>query len=639
MALGPILPGRLPGTLLARRLQSNLQQAQRLLTHLQEQATTGQKFFIPSESPAAAVRTITLQKALERNAQFQSNVVTDRSFLNATEQALSRVGDALNHAAGLALAGIGDSTTDQEKVALAAEAQALLRDVFNVANTKFRGRYLFGGSQSQQLPFEDSNGLIRYVGDTHSINSFVDLHLLMANNVDGNTAFGAITPAAGSDVDPALTLQTQLADLYGGLGVDLGPISVTLDNGGVPQTATVDLTGAETIGDIQTRLEDAFSGGPLTLTVAINATSNGLQLTPSAGTVAVADIAGARVARDLGIASTAAAQIDGGDLNPALTLQTQLADFNGGTGIGPTAGNGLLITSGKQTVAVDISAAVTVEDLFNTLRAANLDLELGISESGDALSIASRLSGGTFAIGENNGTNAAGLGIRTFGASTPLSQLNFGNGVPVDAGTPLSITRRDGTTVDVNLAGTTTVQSVLDAINAVDPGNLVASINTVGNGISLTDNSGAGPLTVAGNPIGEALGLNGTEAGPDNTVPLVGSDVNQSEAPGVLGILANLHQALADGNDQELERLSAAINSEISRISEVRGEVGTRLQTIDRVEGRLLDSELRINEDLSLEFDADLAEVITQVASRQQAYEATLKITASSFQLTLLNFL
>src|SRR5690606_3396576 len=139
---------------------------------------------------------------------------------------------------------------------------------------------------------------------------------------------------------------------------------------------------------------------------------------------------------------------------PALTLQTQLADFNGGAGIGPTAGNGLLITSGKQTVAVDISGAVTVEDLFNMLRAANLDLELGISESGDALSIASRLSGGTFAIGENNGTNAEGLGIRTFGASTPLSQLNFGTGVPVNAGTPLSITRRDGTVVDVDLSGT-----------------------------------------------------------------------------------------------------------------------------------------------------------------------------------------
>jgi hypothetical protein len=48
---------------------------------------------------------------------------------------------------------------------------------------------------------------------------------------------------------------------------------------------------------------------------------------------------------------------------------------------------------------------------------------------------------------------------------------------------------------------------VLNAINAADPGVLTASLNAVGNGISITDTSGTGALTVVENNVATALGL------------------------------------------------------------------------------------------------------------------------------------
>lgn len=651
MSIGPILPGRIPPTLVADRLRQNLQRGNRLLVQFQDQLATGQKFFLPSDSPSAALRSILLQRTIERQEQLQSNVQADRSFLVASESALASVSDALNQAKSALLSGIGDSVSQTEKEALAQEVGSLVQQVINAGNTRFRGRYLFGGSESQQIPFEQiAGGVVRYNGDGLRVDSFIDVNRLLANNIDGASAFLALTTKVGSDIDPALSLETKIADLRGGFGIDLGPVTVTIDDTVNPvQTETVDLSGAETLGDIKTLLEVVFAGGPPTLTVEIDpATKNGLRLTPSGGTVAVSDVAGSAVAADLGIASGPETQIIGSDLDPRLTAATKLSDLNGGAGIG-TAGNGVRITNGPKSGTVDISSAVTIEDLINAFENAKLDLDVAINDEGNGLSISSRLSGANFSIGEDEGTHAADLGIRTFDGSTLLSELNLGQGVPLndfdEDGNPLpallELTRRDGSNVSVDLHGLTTVQEVIDAINAVDPGVLVASLNSVGNGISIVDDDGVstGPLIVQENVVSTALGMAGEEAGTDPTVPLVGKDVHPLQSEGVLSLLVQLQSALKAGDDLELDRLDALIDQEIERFNLVRGEIGARLQTLDEVENRLLDEEVSLQQFLSKEFDADLAEVVTQVSQVTAALQATLAVGAQTLQLSLLNFL
>jgi flagellar hook-associated protein 3 FlgL len=284
---------------------------------------------------------------------------------------------------------------------------------------------------------------------------------------------------------------------------------------------------------------------------------------------------------------------------------------------------------------------VTLEDLFNQIRLSGLDVAVGINAQGTALEFSSRVSGADFTVGENNGNNATLLGIRTLTADTRLADLNRGVGVPVDQLTPLTIIRRDGTTIDVDLAGTNTIQDVLNAINAVDPGVLVASLNAVGNGITLLDNDGVstGPLVVEENVVSVALGLNGAETGTDPAIPLVGQDKNPHEDQGLFNILSRLEKALRTGDDAELSRLDALLEQEIDRFHLVRGDIGSRLQLLDQVEGRILDRDVLLKEALSVDFDTDLSEAITQVAQIQTALEASLKIAAQASQLTILAFL
>lgn len=649
MTLGPLLPGRLPNSLAGTRLQQNLALDTRLLLQLQEQISSGKRYTLPSDAPAATSQTINLQKILERNTQLQANVATDRSFLAASEAALASVGDALNQAQTLVVAGLGTSTSSTEKLALADEAQALLASVFNAANTSFRGRYLFGGSQGTSPPFSKlADGVVRYEGDGQKIESYIDRSALSANNVDGLTAFNPQTPPVGGDLDPALTYSTKISDLLGGRSIPLGVISVTLDDTGdanPPQTAQVDLRGTETIGDLRTRLENAFGGGPLTLTVDIDpANNNALRLTPSAGAITVADLEGSTTAANLGIARTApAAQISGGDLDPRLSLGTSLASLNAGLGIGATAGTGLHITNGNQTKIVDLDAATTIEDVLNALQEADLHLNVGLNEAGNGLAISSRLSGAQLSIGENNGGIASGLGVRTLTGSTRLSDLNQGVGVPFrnspdEAPIELEITRRDGSNLSLDVSGAHTIQGVLDIINAADP-QLTASLNAVGNGISLVDGSGMGALVVADNPVSRGLGIAGSETSNDPAAALVGEDVHPQESGGVFNLLSNLERALRAEDNQALERISHQIEAEQARFTPVRGQIGSQLRVLENAESRLLDDELRVQESLSAIFHTDLTKATTELLYKQQTLEATLRVASQTLQLNLFSFL
>ncbi len=634
MGLGPLLPGRIPGSLQSARLTQTIQSNQQLLTHLQNQVATNQRYFVGSEDPAAASRAISLQSLLERKTQFSTNVSTNQSLLNASDTAIGSISDALNRAKQLASGGIGASSSPEEKEALAAEALSLVRQVVNTGNTSFRGRYLFGGSQAATAPFTLLSDSVRYGGDTRQIQTYLDLNSTVTNNVDGNTAIGGLTSPISADVNPAATLQTRVRDLFGGQGVALGNISVSLSSGA--QTATVDLTGADTLQDIKTRIEGSFTSG--SVTVSINPANNGLRISAATGTVTVSDLTGNHIAVDLGISGGPAAAITGADLDPQLTLTTPLSALNGGTGIGATAGTGLRIVNGTTSV-VDLSTATTIEDVFNLIQQADPDVSLGINANGNGLAIQGRSSGVDFSIGENNGTNATLLGVRTTTGSTLLSSLNHGTGVPFSSSLTLNITRRDGSVANVDLTGSVTLQDAITKINAVDPGNLVASLNTVGNGLSLADNSGTSALAVDANEVGTALGLSGAETGSNPLVPLVGRDPNPQEVIGSLNILLRLQRALSTGDNQELSRLNGLIDKELVRNANTRGEIGGRLKTLDAAQNHLEEQKIGIQEGLSEDFDTDLAEVLTQLVNQQAIFEAVLKTATQSLQLSLVNYL
>jgi flagellar hook-associated protein 3 FlgL len=277
-----------------------------------------------------------------------------------------------------------------------------------------------------------------------------------------------------------------------------------------------------------------------------------------------------------------------------------------------------------------------VQDVLNRILAADSNVIAEISADGRGLSVTSRLSGANFSIGENGGGNAAALGLRTFTTSTRLDDLNLGAGINREA--PLTIIRRDGQQVSVDLSSAATIQDVLDAINGIDTGNLVATLNATGNGISLQDGPGTGPLTVVENEQSLALGLNGTD---NNGLAgtLVGRDVNPQQASGAFNVMARLEQALRSNDMATLQRLSDELENAYAQVNITRGEMGNHQQQLESIDNLLEDRHVEIKDRLSKLQDVDLSETITEFLAQQQAMQAYLQIASQTLQVSILQYL
>jgi len=174
------------------------------------------------------------------------------------------------------------------------------------------------------------------------------------------------------------------------------------------------------------------------------------------------------------------------------------ATTSGGSGIEFDKDSGLRVTNQGNTYDISFSAAETVQDMLNTLNGFGAGLLAEIDADARSIDIRSRVSGADFMIGENGGTTATELGLRTFTSDTSLDSLNYGRGVNTADGTDFTIALADGSTpLEADISGLETIGEVLAYLNTLAPASLEARLAEFGNGIELIDTStGSGTLTV-----------------------------------------------------------------------------------------------------------------------------------------------
>jgi flagellin-like hook-associated protein FlgL len=487
---------------------------------------------------------------------------------------------------------------------------------------------------------------VKYHGNEGILRSYIDLERLFDTNVAGTDVFGGISsPVQGSaDLNPHLTETTLLSMINGGQGISSNAaVSISVNTGLSTVTSVVDLASAVTIGDVARLIE---SGAPAGTTIVADVTGTGLKLQTSSGTITVAEVAGGKAARELGIFTPLGAPvtstITGSDLDPKLLRTTKLADLlgtkaqgrivssganndliitaaqngsdwdgvtvefvagglagseavsydsgtktltvqvqagvstakqvaaaitadgrftaevdyrdrtsaaqsgtntveitsfgvitAGGSGEVLDTASGIILNNGGNSATLDISSLETVEQLLNLIQSSGLGLLAEINAQGTGINVRSKLSGADLTIGENGGTSATQLGIRTYTGATQLADLNRCVGVPITADLEtldtgkldsLQVFARNGTQLDVDLSTATSLQDIVDLINGasgnhfVDPDPLIgttsvtAQLTSNGNGIDLVDSSSVvnGALRVVappGSQAAEYLGL------------------------------------------------------------------------------------------------------------------------------------
>ncbi|MCA9231687.1 MAG: hypothetical protein KDA57_13630 [Planctomycetales bacterium] len=323
----PLPNTRVSNLLLRQRLTQQYQADQLDLFRLQEQISTGQRITLPSDDAPAALRSIALQRLIERKSQLETNIQGGISYLSATDEAISQVANKLADLKGATLGVAGTIVSQEERDAVISDVNSFLESLISTANRQFRGRYLFAGSQTGQKPYSFDGDSVAYHGNAESIRNYSDLGVLFASNASGQDVFGGISAAVEgiTDLNPQLDIDTRLSSLRGGRGITSDG-AITISDG--TNNSTIDLSNARTIGDIVRLIEE---NPPASQNVEVTVTGSGLTVAFASGNnIIINEVGNGTTARELGILETAGAlSITGDDLDPIILKTTVLDDLLG----------------------------------------------------------------------------------------------------------------------------------------------------------------------------------------------------------------------------------------------------------------------------------------------------------------------
>ncbi|MFL6142327.1 MAG: flagellar hook-associated protein FlgL [Labedaea sp.] len=152
----------------AASLQSGLRANQNRLEQLRERVTTGKQVTKPSDSPTGAAAAMRIRADLATRDRYMRSAGDGVGRLDTAEGALNSASNLLNRARDLLVEGMSspaaDSPTSRE--AIAAEVESLRNALLSVANTRYLGRPVFGGTTAGSAAFDPSGA---YVGDSGQV--------------------------------------------------------------------------------------------------------------------------------------------------------------------------------------------------------------------------------------------------------------------------------------------------------------------------------------------------------------------------------------------------------------------------------------------------------------------------------------
>ena len=187
----------------------NMQMSLEKILKLQENISSGKRINHPSDDPIGAMKIIDYNTSISKVEQYQRNIGNATAFLGVTESAISSTQDVLLRAKELSLSALNETNSAADRAIIAEEVNELYQQVLQTANTKFNGRYIFGGYNTGTPPY-DSVGL--YQG-TASPDGYIEIEVdsgsRVAINIPGYRVFGS--PTDGVDILAALSsLETAL---------------------------------------------------------------------------------------------------------------------------------------------------------------------------------------------------------------------------------------------------------------------------------------------------------------------------------------------------------------------------------------------------------------------------------------------
>ncbi|MBQ3312112.1 flagellar hook-associated protein FlgL [bacterium] len=146
-------------------LSKQLNATQAKFNKLTQQISSGVKVSSTAENPVAARGIIKAKKELENIEEYKKNIELADNELSEVDDTLVSVGSQLTRAKDLAMQVANGTVGAEEIKAYQSELNSIIDNVKSLANTKYGDQYIFAGTRTETVPYEENAAGLMYNGD------------------------------------------------------------------------------------------------------------------------------------------------------------------------------------------------------------------------------------------------------------------------------------------------------------------------------------------------------------------------------------------------------------------------------------------------------------------------------------------
>jgi len=152
---------------------------------------TGKRILKLADDPVGLTQGLNIKSTVSSIEQMGRNITLGKSWLAASESAMSQVQDVISEAKALSVQMANSTVGAAERRSAAETVQNLLEEIVSLANTEVNGRYIFAGFETDTPPFNlESDNSVTYHGDNNAFTVKIGKDATVQVGSDGAAVFG-----------------------------------------------------------------------------------------------------------------------------------------------------------------------------------------------------------------------------------------------------------------------------------------------------------------------------------------------------------------------------------------------------------------------------------------------------------------
>ena len=170
----------------------NLSRTSTDMVDANEVVSTTKRINSLSDDPVGLVSVLDLRTSISNINQMKRNISTGTSWLNASESTLTQLNDIIASTKELTVSMASGNVGPSDRENNANLVQGYLEEVISLANSSSGGRYIFGGTNTNTIPFtlNAAGTEVEYSGNDTAFSINIGKDTVVSVGKDGKDIFG-----------------------------------------------------------------------------------------------------------------------------------------------------------------------------------------------------------------------------------------------------------------------------------------------------------------------------------------------------------------------------------------------------------------------------------------------------------------